>query len=422
VIRDTADTSACFRYTIGMKPSVDTRPATSETSDPDKFVRTPFIWTLYILLGLFSFMLSMIGPMVPYLRDEFAMSYSLAGLHQSAFALGMVTMGLLGSPVIKRFGITRSLWGGMFDMVVGLLIMVLARGPAMTLGGVFVMSLGGTVALASIQTALANGPSVHRGKAIMEANVTASALTMLVPLVLLAGVRWFLGWRIVFPAMLASLVIVASFGIPATARHQQGRDEKADAGAGTLGAAYWRMWLVVFFGVSVEWAISFWCMTYLLALPGNSRTLAAGGTVLLGLSAVAGRFASSRIGHRLSGHRLMLGMMALVLLGFPLYWLRPSAPLTLLGLALCGIGSSNFYPLGFSLALNHAPGNAAKASSLIPVASGSAIGLAPFLLGRLADATDIRLAMVYIPVGIAIILAIIAVDRRIGTPANIGKT
>lgn len=395
-----------------MESNIETRRATPDVPDQTPFVRTPFVWTLYILLGLFSFMLSMIGPMVPYLRDEFAMSYSLAGLHQSAFALGMVTMGLLGSSVIGRLGITRSLWGGMADMLVGLLIMVLARGPAMTLGGVFVMSLGGTVALAAIQTALANGPAAHRAKSIMEANVVASALTMLVPLVLLAGARWFMGWRIVFPAMLASLVIVGSFGIPATARYQQGRDEKADAGAGTLGAAYWRMWLVVFFGVSVEWAISFWCMTYLLALPGNSRTLAAAGTVLLGLSAVAGRFASSRIGHRITGHSLMFVVMALVLLGFPLYWLRPSVPLALLGLVLCGLGSSNFYPLGLSLALNHAPGNAAKASSLIPVASGSAIGLAPFLLGRLADVTDIRFAMVYIPVGIAIMLAIMLADRQ----------
>lgn len=404
-----------------MEPSTITNLNRTTTHDSNQFVRSPFIWTLYILLGLFSFMLTMIGPMVPYLRDEFAMSYSLAGLHQSAFALGMVTMGLFGSPIIKRFGVTRSLWGGMADMLLGLLIMVLARGPAMTLGGVFVMSLGGTIALATMQTALASTAPAHRGMAIMEANVMASALTMLVPLVLLAGARWFLGWRIVFPAMLVSMVIVASFGIPATRRNQAGRDEKADAGSGTLGPAFWRMWLVVFFGVSVEWAISFWCMTYLLALPGNSRTLAAAGTVLLGLSAVLGRFASSRIGHRISGYRLMLGVMSLVLLGFPLYWLRPSIPLTMLGLALCGIGSSNFYPMGLSLALGHAPGNAAKASSLVPVASGSAIGLAPFLLGRLADATDIRLAMLYIPIGVAIILLIMIADRRLGLPAGASR-
>jgi len=273
------------------------------------------------------------------------------------------------------------------------------------------MSLGGLMVLATIQTVLANGPAAHRGKLIMEANVMASVMTMLVPLVLLAGTRSVLGWRIVFPAMLVSVIAVASFGLPATRKHQNTRDEKADAGGGRLGAAYWRMWLVVFFGVSVEWAISFWCMTYLLGLPGNSRELAAAGTVLLGVSAVAGRFFSSRVSHRVPEDRLMLIMMAIVLVGFPLYWLRTSVPLAFLGLALCGFGSANFYPLGLSIALGHAPGNAAKASSLAPVASGSAIGLAPLLLGRLADATDMRLALWYIPIGVVIIFAITVIDK-----------
>jgi len=352
--------------------------------------------------------------MVPYLRDEFQMSYGLAGLHQSAFALGMVTMGFAGSSIIKRFGIVKSLWGGIADMLAGLLVMVLANGPAMTLGGVFIMSLGGLIVLATVQTAMANSPAAHRGKLIMEANVMASVLTMLVPLVLLAGARTVLGWRIVFPVMLASVIAVASFGLPATRKHQNDRDEKADAGSGRLGAAYWRMWLVVFFGVSVEWAISFWCMTYLRGLPGGSRDLAAAGTLLLGLSAVAGRFVASRIGHKVSDDRLIMIMLVVVLAGFPLYWLRLNAPLAFLGLALCGFGSSTFYPLGLSIALGHAPGNAARASSLLPVASGSAIGLAPFLLGRLADAADMRLALWYIPIGVAVIFVITAVDKAMG--------
>lgn len=386
---------------------------TQSSGNKGTLIRTPFIWALYLLLGLFSFMLSMIGPMVPYLRDEFSITYGLAGLHQSAFALGMVTMGLAGSRLIHALGITISLWAGMADMLLGLLIMVLARGPAFTIGGVFLMSLGGTVALAAIQMSFANVPSAFRGKVIMEANVIAAAVTMLVPLVLLAGSYTALGWRIVLPTMALALIIVGSFGIPATKRHQGDRDERADAGGGRLGAAYWRMWLVVFFGVTVEWAISFWCMTYLLGLPGHSRELAAAGTVLLGLSAVSGRFVSSRVSHLINEQRMLLVVMAVVLLGFPLYWLRANVAMTFIGLALCGFGSSNFYPLGLSLAFGHAPGNAAKASSLMPVASGSAIGLAPFLLGRLADAYDMRVALWYIPIGLLLMLLVIFVDAKL---------
>jgi len=157
----------------------------------------------------------------------------------------------------------------------------------------------------------------------------------------------------------------------------------------------------VFLGVSVEWAVGFWCMTYLLGLPGATRELAAAGTVVLGLSAMAGRFIASRLGTRVTSERLMAVAAILTAAGFPLYWSRMSAPVAFIGLALCGLGSSNFYPLGFAVALRHARGNAAKASSYMPIASGSAIGLAPFLLGRLADLTDMRIALWYIPAALA---------------------
>jgi hypothetical protein len=48
----------------------------------------------------------------------------------------------------------------------------------------------------------------------------------------------------------------------------------------------------------------------------------------------------------------------------------------------------------------------------MPIASGSAIGLAPFLLGRLADLADLRLALWYIPLGVLVMLAILIVDSR----------
>jgi fucose permease len=383
-------------------------------ADTGRLVRTPFIWTLYLVLSLFAFMLSMIGPMVPYLREEFGMDYALAGLHQSAFALGMVIMGLSGGYFIKRLGIGLCLWGGMVDMLVGLLLMVLAKGPALTLGGVFVMSLGGTVTMSAVQTSFANGPVAHRGKLIMEGNVAASIVGISVPSVLLFGAYIGMGWRVVFPVMLVSLAAVAIFGIPATRDHLRTRDQKADAGGGTLGAGYWRMWVLVFFSVSVEWAIGFWCMTYLLSLTDNSRDLAAAGTTLLALSIVVGRFVSSRMGHRVSEEFRLVIAMAMVLAGFPLYWLHPTIALTFAGLVLGGMGASNFYPLIVAIALRRASGNAAKATSFIPVASGSAIALAPFLLGRLADAVDIHTALLYIPIGMAIMSAVFAGDRIAG--------
>lgn len=380
--------------------------------------RTSFVWTIYLLLGLFSFAISMIGPMVPYLQDETGMSYTLAGLHQSSFALGMVVMGLFGGRLVSRNNIQKSLWGGMVLMISGLSVMVLGKGPFFSLPGVFIMSLGGTLSLSAIQTCFAIEPRQVRRQFIMEANVVASIMSMLVPLVLLAGSATILGWRIVLPVLVLCLLGIASFGVPATGRRLRVQHDSLQTNSGKLGPAYWRIWLVMFLGVSVEWAIGFWCMTYLLGLPGNSRETAAIGTMILGLSSVLGRFAASRISNQISERRLLYMVLILIAAGFPAYWLRAGVFSAFAGLALCGFAGANLYPLGFSMAIGAAPNNPARASSMAPVASGIAVGLAPLLLGRLADATDMRLALLYVPFGMAAMLAVLLVDKALGTVRN----
>lgn len=395
------------RYRIG---GMNTNGASASASTA--FHRPAFLWVLYLALAVFAFMQNMLGPMVPYLRDEFGFSYTLAGMHQSAFAVGMIVTGLMGHRILKRFGIAPTLWGGLSLMLVGLLLMVLAKSAVLTLGGVLVMAIAGTASLTAIQTSLSTSFAERRAVVLMEANLGASIATMLVPLVLLAGGAWLLGWRIVLPIMVLCVLALAGFGIPTSRRHLAARDQAADSGGGKLSPAYVRMWFLVFLGVSVEWSISFWCMSYLLGLPGGSREVAALGTLLLGFSAVAGRFVSSRIGARLSEERLLVIIMVLILVGFPAYWLRLNVPLTFVGLFLCGFGASTFYPLALSMAVGHAPGNTAKASAGVTIAAGLAIGGAPLVLGGVADLVGMAAALWYVPFGIALIFVLLALDRR----------
>lgn len=56
---------------------------------PKPFVRVRFTWLAYLMLGYYSYLNSTLGPILPFLRSELELSYSLAGLHVSAFALGL---------------------------------------------------------------------------------------------------------------------------------------------------------------------------------------------------------------------------------------------------------------------------------------------------------------------------------------------
>jgi fucose permease len=61
-------------------------------------------------------------------------------------------------------------------------------------------------------------------------------------------------------------------------------------------------------------------------------------------------------------------------------------------------GLANLYPLTVSLALGTASDRSEKAGARLSLASGTAILVAPFLLGALADAVGIRAAYTVVPV------------------------
>lgn len=377
--------------------------------------RNAYVFSLYMFVALFSFTLTMIGPMVPMLQKEFSMTYSLAGFHQSAYALGMVIMGLSGSVLLKRFGLARSAWGGIAFMLLGLLALVLAKNYLHTLGATFFISLAGTLVMASAQASFSEWQGAARSRIVLESNMMASAFTMLVPIVLLLGDRLGMAWRIVLPAMLVASVISAVIGVPATIKRKYEKkplEANKETTAHPLGKSFLSAWLIVFFGVSVEWAIGFWCMSYLLSLFRADHSLASIGVIVLGLSAILGRFVASIVSSWLSERRLIILASLAILLGFPLYWLGTNVFTSFLGLAICGFGASNYYPLGLTLAMDRAKGKENQAASLVPVASGSAIGLAPFLLGRMADIISMKTALLYIPFGTIIILLFSFLDYK----------
>jgi hypothetical protein len=61
------------------------------TSSP--FKRDRLTWLLYLLLGFYAFMQAALGPIVPFLRAELNLSYTVTGFHVSAFALGCLVRG-----------------------------------------------------------------------------------------------------------------------------------------------------------------------------------------------------------------------------------------------------------------------------------------------------------------------------------------
>ena len=377
-----------------------------------RLVRTPALWTLYAILGLYAFLQNAIGPAIPLLRNEFHFDYTLAALHISAFAVGMILSGLTSAAIIRRFGVKAALWGGQLGTLAGLTILVLAPSPWVSLLGIFVAGLTGTVSLAAIQASVAALAGPHRGKALLEANIAASLTSAAAPFVLVLGTVSGIGWRLLWPTFVVALVVTFALGARPLARAIPARPPEEQRPAGRLPRSFFRAWLLIFVGVGVEWCIGFWAASYLKGLPGGSDSLAVAGAGVFQLAAVAGRLLSSRLAGRLGEKRLLAGAIVVAAVGFPLYWSLAGPLISLVGLGLCGMAVATFYPLGVSLAIGVAGAQAPRASSLTTSGSGSAILVAPLALGAAADQWGLAVALGAVPVGLVAMLALLLLRRK----------
>jgi fucose permease len=118
---------------------------------------------------------------------------------------------------------------------------------------------------------------------------------------------------------------------------------------------------------------------------------------------VIGRVIGSRLARRFHSAQLLLVAIGIVVIGFPLFWLPRFAPLNLLGLFIAGLGIANLFPLILATATSAAPQHANIASARVSMASGSAILIAPQILGSVGDQVGIENAY-----GIVALLVLIA--------------
>jgi fucose permease len=357
---------------------------------PQTFHRDRFTWMAYLFLAFYGYFLNVLGPITPFLKDELHLSYTVSSLHFTAFAVGILSVGLGGHVPIRRLGRWRALWIGAAGMSVGALLLVAGRTPVITIGAAFLMGAIGSLILAVVPSALSDRHGELRAVAISEANVIASFVTTAAPLL----VGWFAysvgGWRLALVIVAVALLLmylgfrkVASPMRPSI----QGSPAQAHRPLPTL---YWVYWTALALAVSVEFCMIFWSADYLMTVLGMPKADAAQAVSLFLAGMLLGRLAGSRLVRYFAASRLVIGATLVAALGFLIFWRTGTVILGLSGLFITGLGVASMYPLILSLAMGTAPNNTIQASARATLASGAAILTLPLVLGRLADAIGIR--------------------------------
>ncbi|NJO04923.1 MAG: MFS transporter [Chloroflexaceae bacterium] len=346
--------------------------------------RDGLTWLCYGMIAVFAFLQASLAAMLPWLRDELQMSYTLAGLHLSALAFG----GLLSSSFVsglleQRLSRPWILWGGTLTMLVSGVVLVTSPHSSGTLLSAMMIGMAGTTTLIAVQALLSERYGSRRATVLVEANTVASVAMSMVPLGLGALVLMGGNWR-----MVQVLPVLIVLGLVLVYRQQNipvQEHSSTTTGAGRLPGAFWQYFLMITMGVAVEWCILGWTGTMLEEAGGMSREVAAQALSVLLVAAVFGRLATSRLSQMYSVPTLLLGAVASTTLGVALIWALPTGMASWVGVALAGAGVAQFFPLGVAGALGTVPERASLASARTTLAGSVAVLVVPSSLGWVAD-------------------------------------
>ncbi len=371
-------------------------------------IRDRATWLVYGMLTIYGYCLNSLGPITPFLKSELNISYTISSLHFTAFALGILGAGLGGHLVIERLGRWRALWVGAFGMAAAIVVLLLGRDPAVTIGSCFAMGLVGSLILAIVPAALTDLHGERRAVALTEANVMASLFATAAPLLVGWFARSALGWR---PALgLAALAPFVLFLISrGPARASASSSATPTPVNGQLPARYWVYWAALVLGVAVEFCMVFWSADFVEHVRGLEKADAAQSVSAFFAGMILGRLLVSRLVPRFTDTQVILGSVILGGVGFAAYWLVPDVLVSLIGLFVVGLGTAALYPLTLSLAIGAAGPQIVQASARGTLASGVAISVLPLVLGRIADSLGIFTAygiVAVLMVGVFVIVAL----------------
>jgi MFS family permease len=377
---------------------------TAAPSPLNTFVRYRITWLAYGFLAYMTFMPTALGPLMPYMREELNLSYTLGALHLSVMALGVVISGLTADRLIRYFGRRRLLWLAITGSLIGTSGMVFARVMYLTLPSALLMGITGSCMLVTVQAVLSEVHGERRTVALTESNVAASLSSLLAPLWVSFFLRMGFSWRLALAAALVGLLAIAVFLKGTTVPENSSASVRLNHERQGLPALFWICWAVIVLVVAIEWSLIFWSADYLEKVVGLARVDAVSIVSVFFLAMLIGRAGGSLLARRYTAASILLAALLCTAVGFPLFWLGSQAWMNVAGLFIAGIGVANLFPLAMSTALSLAPGNANIASSRITLASGSAIFSAPLVLGWLADQISIQSAY-----GVVVVLLIIAI-------------
>ncbi len=373
---------------------------------PNTFHRGRFFWIVATQTAVVNFYLGGFGPAQSLLRADQGTSLTVAGLHGTALGVAAIAAGYAFPHFTHRFGRTRSSWIGLTIFSTGLIIFVISPPVFLTLPATLMVGFGTSIVINAMLASMSH----HYGKAAKVAIPKANGVSS-IGYVLGTGLIGTIA--IIFPSLwrvgllLAIPVAIAVFVL---GRDKESEDHVPDEDgrqSGKLSRNFWISWLGFVACISSEFAVSFWAAALLKDRVGSSAAISTTAVAAIGFGMIVGRWYGPNILRRLTLDGQFLVATSTQFLGFVVFWFSHSMLISLISLFTIGLGVSTQFALAAIRLISFSDGRPDLAIGRTSLAAGTAIAVAPFLLGVLGDHFGISRAYIMVPVLIAISFIIV---------------
>ncbi|ACV12290.1 major facilitator superfamily MFS_1 [Halorhabdus utahensis DSM 12940] len=386
------------------------------TDDPPTALRRQ--WTIVILgaIVLSGLGLQMRGAVIPELHIDFGVSMGLLGLLSPAGTLGYVIAISAVGVVAGRLDIKRWYVLGLGVIALTIVGLGFASTFLIFLGVLVVRGLGDGVVRGLDRPILSHLYPDGRGRAFGIYDLAWAVGSAAGPLVMTAAIA--IGdWRLAYLGLGIALLPLVAFAWRLDLPFEQGREAVLDRAAlakllrtREISA----MALAMFFHTGIEGALFIWLPTFGIEAAGLSQPTS---NLLLSAFTVAyipGRLLSSAVADRFAYSRLLIAIQLGVLPLFYVTFFVVSGLATFPAVFALGVFVSGVYPLLVAFGTDAAPEYSAPVNAIAATASSISFALVPMVMGFVAEAETIRLAM-WLPLalGVGVLPTILAAQRSI---------
>ncbi|KAA8886215.1 MFS transporter [Nocardia colli] len=362
------------------------------------FVRDRMTVLAYSVLGAYTFWLYAFGPALSLLRAELGFSYTMISIYSALWAVGSILAGLIFLALASRIGRRVLLWSSALVTCGGAAMFTLCHGLAPTLVAALVMGWAGTTVQITTQSVLADRHGPRRDTAFVESNIGAGAAAVLAPAALGILQSTPASWRagMAVPALALAVLFLRYHreSFPSAVSHTVGR-------AGRRSGLPWPcrlLCVLVAVGIGVEFCVVYFGAELLVATTNLGTSTAATAMTAFYAGVLLGRIAGARLTGRFGRTGVLVGWsLAITLAGLLTLLFSANAVVAVIALFATGLGIANQFPLVLALALAAAPNRTDAANAHAQLLGGVVVLAFPFLLGTIADHTDLTAGFTVAP-------------------------